>query len=338
LRLLVDDRWIGPHGIGRFAGALLARLPVSARMPRGLGPTHPLDPIWTTLQLARRPCEVYFEPGYNPPLASAAPFVFTIHDLIHLKAEGEKTLAKRLYYERIVRPATRRAYRVLTVSEYSKREIGAWAGIPLEQVVVASNGVSPGFTPEGDRFALGCPYLLYIGNRKPHKNLPGILNAFAASRCAASMVLLLSGSPDRETRQWIRDAGLNGDQVRFAGYIPDRRLPAYYRGAVALAIPSLDEGFGLPALEAMACGTPVLAGNRGALPEVVGDAGLLVDPTLPASMAEGLDRIATDQELRSELARRGVERATRFRWEDSAQIVRSLLEAAASGSAHPESE
>jgi glycosyltransferase involved in cell wall biosynthesis len=333
MRLLADDRWIGPHGIGRFAREVIARLPSPLPMPRGLGPTHPLDPAWTAFQVARLRPDVYFEPGYNAPLRSQAPFVFTLHDLIHLHVAEESSVAKRLYYERIIRPAAQRAYRVFTVSEFSKGEIALWAGIAPEKVVVVANGVSAGFSASGPRFALERPYILYVGNRRPHKNVRGLIAAFAASGCAREVVLLLSGERDRETMRWVLEAGLSESQVRFAGPIAEARLPDYYRGAMALALPSFYEGFGLPALEAMACGTPVLAARRASLPEVVGDAALLVDPAEPASVAAGLRRLMDDDVLRKSLAALGRERAARFDWDITAQRVLETIGSAAE-SAH----
>jgi glycosyltransferase involved in cell wall biosynthesis len=329
VRLLVDDRWRGTHGIGRFATEVLSRLPAAERMPRGLGPAHPLDPAWSALQLARVRPDVYFTPGYNAPLAAHAPFVITLHDLIHVRFPSESGVAKRLYYDRIVRPAARRARAVVTVSEHSRGEIAAWADLLPERIVVAGNGVSHRFRPGGERRVLEKPYVLYVGNRRPHKNVPALLAAFAASGCAAHILFVLSGAPDDQTHRWMRAAALDEASVRFVGPIPEDRLADYYRGALALAIPSLEEGFGLPALEAMACGTPVLAANRGALPEVVGDAALLVDPGHVEAIAAGLRQITTDETLRARLAARGPARAARFSWDDAAARVLRVLEDAA---------
>src|SRR5579859_4913426 len=113
MRLLVDDRWVGKHGIGRFASEVLRRLPPALSVPPGFGPSNPLDPVWTTVQIARFRPDVYFSPGYNPPLSSPAPFVFTLHDLIHLRIADESSALRKLYYEGIVRPALAKAYKVL---------------------------------------------------------------------------------------------------------------------------------------------------------------------------------------------------------------------------------
>src|SRR4051812_14570148 len=129
MRLLIDDRWVGKHGIARFASEVFRRLPPALSMPPGLGPSNPLDPLWTTVQIARFRPDVYFSPGYNPPLSSHAPFVFTLHDLIHLRVADESNAFRRLYYELLVRPALEKAFKVLTVSNFSKREIVEWSGI-----------------------------------------------------------------------------------------------------------------------------------------------------------------------------------------------------------------
>jgi glycosyltransferase involved in cell wall biosynthesis len=328
MRLLVDDRWIGKHGIGRFASEVLRRLPPAISMPSGLRPSNPFDPVWTSVHIALIRPGVYFSPGYNPPLASRAPFVFTIHDLMHLRVAEESSVAKRLYYERIVRPALLKACKVLTVSHYSKGEIVEWSGIAPENVLVVGNGVGPEFVPTGARHVEDRPYLLYIGNRRPHKNLPRLLKAFRSAPIGSDVILLCSGMRDGAMNRWIHEAGLDPSAVRFTGEIPEERISDYYRGALAVLVPSLYEGFGLPALEAMACGTPVLAGNRASLPEVVGDAGLLVDPLDVAAIADGIGRILRDAGLRKELATRGLAQASIFSWDATAGKVLDLLQAA----------
>jgi glycosyltransferase involved in cell wall biosynthesis len=329
MRLLVDDRWVGKHGIGRFAGEVLRRLPPAISMPPGLRPSNPLDPFWTSVQIARIRPSAYFSPGYNPPFASRAPFVFTIHDLMHLRVADESSPAKRLYYERIVRPALAKAYKVLTVSNFSKQEIVDWSRIAPEKIVVVGNGVSSGFAPTGPCHAEDRPYLFYIGNRRPHKNLPRLLKAFRSAQLGPDVILLCSGVRDGNISRWIHDAGLDDSRVRFTGEIPEERISDYYRGALAVLMPSLYEGFGLPALEAMACGTTVLVGDCASLPEVVGDAGLLVDPLDVAAITDGICRIVQDTRLREQLTARGLVRVSGFNWDLIAGKVLASLQAAA---------
>jgi glycosyltransferase involved in cell wall biosynthesis len=329
MRLLVDDRWVGLHGIGRFASEVVHRLPPAVSMPPGLRPSNPLDPLWTSLQIARIHPDVYFSPGYNPPLSSSAPYIFTIHDLMHLRVAEERSPAKRLYYEHIVRPALAKAFKVLTVSNFSKQEIVEWGGIPPQKVLVVGNGVSSGFLPTGTRHVETRPYFFYIGNRRPHKNLARLLKAFHSAHLAHDVILLCSGIRDGAISRWIHEAGLDESCVRFTGEIPEERISDYYRGALAVLMPSLYEGFGLPALEAMACGTPVLASNCTSLPEVVGDAGLLVDPLDVAAITDGICRILQDAELRKELTTRGLAQASIFSWDVTARKVLDSLQAAA---------
>ncbi|WP_027482712.1 glycosyltransferase family 4 protein [Deinococcus pimensis] len=324
-RLLVDDRWSGQHGIARFSREVLARLGPSGAIS-AVPLMHPAEPVLLGLELTRRRPDVYFSPGFTPPLWSPVPFVFTIHDLIHLDVPEESSRGKRLYYDLVVRPAARRAARVLTVSEFSRRRIVEWAGVPGKRVVNVGNGVGEAYTPEGARHEPGYPYLLYVGNRKPHKNVPRLVEAFARLD-VPDLRLVLSGGPDDDTRHLALRLGVL-DRVVFAGLIPEVDLPAYYRGAVALAYPTLYEGFGLPALEAMACGTPVVTSNRTSLPEVVGDAALLVDPEDVEVIVAALTRVVADFALRTALASRGLARSRLFSWDRTAALVARVLEEA----------
>lgn len=326
-RVVADTRWIGPHGIGRFAREVISRLPGATTISGSLPLLHPLEPIWLSWVLARLRPRAYFSPGFNPPLRSPVPLVFTIHDLIHLRFPEETSVNKRVYYSLVVRPAAGRAYRVLTVSEFSKQEILEWAGLPEEKVLVVGNGVGSEFSPEGKRHVPGYPYLFYVGNLKPHKNLQRLLEAFARSGLSGEVRLLCTGNLDESSLRLIRDKGLD-NCVIFKGIIPDEELPAYYRGALALVFPSLYEGFGLPALEAMACGTPVVTSGITALPEVVGDAAVVVDPYDVESIVWGIRRVVEDSTLREELRRKGLERAKQFSWDRTAELIWKVLQEA----------
>lgn len=324
-RILVDGRWRGLHGIGRFAQEVVSRFPSSHAELGGLPLLHPLEPAWLSVALAKRRPDVYFTPGFNPPLRSPVPVVFTIHDLIHLRVPGEIRAATVAYYRFVVRPAARRAYRVLTVSQFCKEEIVEWAGLPSDRVTVVRNGVGRQFGVEGPHHEAGYPYVLYVGNQKPHKNLERLLVAFARSTLPGDVRLLLSGAPGPRILERVTRLGLE-KHVVFAGTIPDDRLAALYRAALAVVLPSVYEGFGLPALEAMACGTPVVASRVTAIPEVVGEAAVLVDPYDVDSIAWGLRRAVQDEELRRCLRRKGVERAKAFDWNDTSAQVWHVLE------------
>jgi len=300
-----DPRWSGPHGIGRFSDEVTARLPGAQPLRIGARRLSLLDPLATTIAVSGLRSGVYFTPGFNPPLRSPVPFVFCIHDLIHLRFAGESSALRRAYYGLVVGPAARRAARVLTVSEYSRREILEWTGLSSERVEVVGNGVSSAFRPDGPRHQPGYPYFLHVGRRALHKNVDRLVAAHAASRCGRDVRLL------------------------FTEQLDDAQLAAHYRGAVALVFPSLYEGFGLPVVEAMACGTPVLTSNLTALPETVGEGNaLFVDPLSVEAITAGLDRLADDAALRADLRQRGLTRAAAFSWDRVAEKVGNALRAA----------
>lgn len=326
-----DPRWSGPHGIGRFSGEVISRLENAHPVDPGVRKLSLLDPLATTLAVGRLRSGVYFTPGFNPPLRCPIPFVFCIHDLIHLRFAAESTLLRRAYYRWIVGPASRIAFRVLTVSRHSKNAILDWTGLPSERVEVVGNGVAATFCPQGPSHDPGYPYFLFVGRREAHKNVARLLAGYASSRCHKDIRLLFTGPPDRVTEAMVRRHGLIG-KVVFSPIPSDAELAACYRGAVALVFPSLYEGFGLPIAEAMACGTPVLTSDATAIPETTGDGNAtIIDPMRSDSIAEGLDRIAFDSGLRSSLRERGLARARDFSWDRVAGRVRGILEAAQTG-------
>lgn len=331
MRILADGRWAGQHGIGRYAREIIPRLQRDGAVVEQLEPfqlLHPLEPIRLSWQIARRDPDVYFSPGFNPPLWSAAPFVFMIHDLIHLRFAKDYDWRQRVYYERVVGSATRRASAVLTVSEFSKGAILDWAHVPESKVRVVSPGVAEGFGPNVEPLSLPYTYFLYVGNRKSHKNVPRLLEAFARASLGPGMRLVFSGNPDRETAGLAIRLGL-GERVVFFGPVTEDVLPRLYRGAIALVFPSLLEGFGLPPLEAMACGTPVIASNSSSIPEVVGDAGMLVDPYDVQALSNAVRRVLSDESLRASMSAKGIERARSFSWDRTAEQVLEVLREAA---------
>ena len=324
--ILFDSRWVGPHGIGRFASELQDRLPGLKLDSMSGRPTGSLDPLKLSWKLWRDG-DAFFSPGFNAPLSlpmvSSRPFVFVIHDLIHVNYPGEASLLKRLYYDRVVRPAARRAFKVLTVSEYSKREIVDWSGVSPDKVEVVYNGVGNEFSTEGEARKSDRPYILYVGNQKPHKNVDSLLAAMPEVLKTADVRLAISGTPSEMATDQIRKHGLEGN-VEFLGKLTDEELAAAYRGAEATVLPSEYEGFGLPVIESMACGTPVVCSNATSLPEVAGDAAVLVG-TDRTSIADGIVRVLTNESLRVDLRKLGLERASQFSWESTAEKVQNVL-------------
>jgi glycosyltransferase involved in cell wall biosynthesis len=312
--MLFDVRWTGKHGIGRFAHELAARLPATAYAPtrRHLGP---LEPWRLGADLRRRRPDLFVSPGFAAIVGYSAPFVVTVHDLIHLET-AERSLAKVGYYEGLLKPTLKRAAAVLTVSEFSRERICDWAGLTPERVHVVGNGVSAAFVADGPRMPSPRPYLLYVGNDKPHKNLGLLLSGFESGRLHEryDLVLVAPRSPYAD-RPWLH----------WRSGLSEAELASCYRGAQALVMPSRYEGFGLPVVEAMACGIPVLASDAPAIREVAGDAAALfgrddVDGLLAA--VEGLD----DEADRSRRVRRGLDRAACFSWERVAARTLAVLE------------
>jgi glycosyltransferase involved in cell wall biosynthesis len=320
-----DPRWNGNHGIGRFSQELQRRLPGLVPL-RIAGPKlSPFDPIASSLALARCHAGCYFSPGFNPPLRSPIPFAFTIHDLVHLQVPSESSAVRRAYYRAVVRPATRKAFCILTVSEYSRREIAEWSGIDPQRIRVVGNGVSQAFVP-GPPVQAREPFFLHVGRRAGHKNIAGLLQAFSISRLPAQFHLLFTGEPDQATVSQAAAFGV-ADRVRFARAVDDTALLNLYHRATALVFPSLHEGFGLPIIEAMATGTPVITSTTTSMPEVAGEGNaLFADPREPEQLAGAMRQLAEDRLLWNRLATRGLARSSDFTWERVCARVRRSLE------------
>jgi len=323
--LYADDRRIGNHGIGRFAREVLARLdyrPIDLKSD----PDSPLDALHLTRVLrGLKAGDLFFSPGYNPPVRCPVPFLFTLHDLNHLDRPENSNPLKRLYYATIVKRACDLAARILTVSEFSRRRIVEWSGISPAKVVSVGNGVGPEFSPDVAPYPLPFPYVLCVSNRRKHKNELRQVEAFARAGLASELCFVFTGDPTPELAECVNRNRLTA-RAHFLGLVPEEQLPSLYRGAEALLFVSLYEGFGLPVLEAMACGTPVLTSNTTALPEIAGDAALLVDPLSVEEIAVGMERIVCDTLLRELLRSKGLALAAKFTWECTAALVRNALE------------
>ena len=285
---------------------------------------------------------VYFPASYSFfPVWNVKHVVVTMHDILPL-AHPElvfPTWQGRLSWAIKEHAAVRWADRILTVSQAARSDLLGWFRLPQEKIRVMTEGPDAAFRPlpdgpESDAalsrhgIAPGERYILYVGGLSPHKNLPRLIEAFArADRGEGATRLVLVGDLGDvfhthvpELRAAVSRWGL-GDRVHFPGFVPDDDLVYLYNRAYALAQPSLLEGFGLPPVEAMACGVPVLFSRAGSLPEVVGDAGLDFDPTDVAAMAEALGRLLGDRGLRDRLAATALRRAGRFTWAASARAL-----------------
>jgi glycosyltransferase involved in cell wall biosynthesis len=358
-------------GIGRFVGNLLRAISLQDRPPDLFlyGNQHtvfdlpetwgrPLDAetrrakeaaTWwwdrvTLPRLARQDhLDVFLSPYFKAPGIRSCPIATTIHDLLFLRMPPEVSGRSTVYcraFRSFAASFARRAAVVLTVSKHSRRDIAELLDVPKKKIHVVGNCVGPNFRPVDEaavraaREACGVEgdYVLYVGNFGPHKNVEGLLRAFAGldESLRAAHRLVLAGSEDRGAGRVRRHAQKLGvaDRIVFTGHVPDEHLPALYAGAAAFATLSRWEGFGLPVLEAMACGTPVLGSDRASLPEIAGDAALLVDPDDDNACAAALERALTDDDLRSKLRAGGPRRAKRFTPGRFAARVLDALDAA----------
>ena len=325
MKIFYDARWIGDHGIGRVARMLdqALRLP---HLQVGGSPSSPFDALRMLFAIMfRTPAKsCVFSPGYNAPLFTFRPYVFMIYDLNHIDRAENSSRLKSLYYALIMRRACRNAAAVMTVSEYSKARIVEWAGVPETQVVNVGIGVDSAYAPTVAPHAPGYSYLLCVSNRRAHKNEPRVLEAFASAQIDPEIRLVLTGTATDVLLAQAEKLGI-AQRLVFAGRVPEADLPGYYRGAVALVFPSLYEGFGLPAIEAMACGVPVLTSNTTSLPEAAGDAALLVDPESVEQISAGIERLCSDQPLRAQMIERGFKQAAHFTWEMTTTRVSNVL-------------
>jgi len=343
MRLGVDGRELRPGvrtGIGRYLLEILRAASrdgwscvvygdPGARLDQTLaGVTFTtLDGSWTqwwdqvTLPraLARDAITVFLSPYYKGPVRAPCPVVLTIHDLYFINYPGRH----RPVYEAIVTRAARtyaaRATAIISDSEYSKREIVTRLGVSSAKVSVIPVALGGEFRPASltaaarARYALTSPYVLYVGNFNPHKNIPRLIRGFALlpGPVRSRHALVLAGGYGEGRPELARLAESLGlaDRVIFSGRVDDADLPALYAEAAVYVTPSLEEGFGSTVLEAMACGAPVIASNRAALPEVVGDAGLLFDAEQERELGSVLERVLSDPELADDLRRRSLARA-----------------------------
>jgi glycosyltransferase involved in cell wall biosynthesis len=284
---------------------------------------------------------------YHIPLNSVAylmprPYVVTIHDLSSITHKAGGGLQEALHRERYRRGA-KRAARVIAVSKATKRDLESVVGIAPERIRVVYSAPDPIFTSGPadplrvattlERYSIQPPFLLYAGTIRPHKNIGRLVEAFAVVRSELEsyseyrdLKLVIIGdelSRYPAVRRTVAATRM-APHVRFLGFVPVETLRVFYQAASAFAFPSLAEGFGLAPLEAMACGTPVIASDLPALVEAVGDAAELVSPDNVFDVARGLKAVLTDEKLRKRLSEEGRAQASMFRWEDTARAVSEI--------------
>ncbi|MFN2243849.1 MAG: glycosyltransferase family 4 protein [Anaerolineae bacterium] len=315
----------------------------------------PFARLWTHARLSREmrtaAPDLLFVPSHVLPLLHPERCVVTIHDLGFYYYPEAHTLSQNLYLRWSTRYNARIATRVIADSIATRNDLLRYYRVPGERIEVVYPGRDEALGPVRDpevlqdvraRYGLSEPYLLYVGTLHPRKNLVRLVQAFSAftkamaagpAKPKAEPQLVLAGQ-----KGWLYEEILNQvrkldlvDRVVFTGYVPDADLPAVLSGAVAFVFPSLYEGFGLPVLEAMACGTPVICSNVSSLPEVAGEAALQVDPLDVEALAEAIHWVISDAGLRATLVERGYEQVQRFSWQRCASQVLQVLEDAGRG-------
>jgi glycosyltransferase involved in cell wall biosynthesis len=363
MRVAIDIRKLHDYGIGTYVRNLVGQLAKrdgndryvlicgrdDAGYVRGLGDRfEPLvegagnytlaEQFSIPVALRRARVDLFHAPHYVVSPLTSCPTVVTIHDCIHLRfPQYLPNRAAHLYAKGMMRLAARRAQRILTVSQASKDDILRYLKVPASKVEVIYNALDERLaTPPAEaditrvreRYQLRSSFVLYAGNIKPHKNVDRLIEAFAILRKGRrdDIKLLIIGdeiSKYPNLRRLVHRYQLH-QHVRFFGFVPDETLAVLYRLAAVFVFPSLFEGFGLPPLEAMASGTPVVTSNVSSLPEVVGDAAVLIDPMNASAIADAMRRVLDDPALRADLIRRGCQRVKAFSWERSVARVREV--------------
>jgi glycosyltransferase involved in cell wall biosynthesis len=315
-------------GVERLAREMVVRLPrLNPARYRVIRPApmlaHRAGHLWEQLVLPLRVAgaSLIYCPANLAPVLSARTVV-VVHDagvVRHPEAYSRQYVA---YHRLMLAAIVRRARRLITVSEFSRGELVELLGAPAEHITVIPEGVDERFSPRTrgappSALGLSGPYVLIVGTASERKNI-GVLAQASRALGERRVELVMAGSD----RPYLRAGEL---PVRRLGYVPDEHLPSLYAGALALVQPSRYEGFGLPCLEAMACGTPVVAANCAALPEIIGDAGLLVDPDDSDGFAQALTAVAFEDPLRDRLIAAGLRRAAGFSWDRAVQLTDALI-------------
>jgi glycosyltransferase involved in cell wall biosynthesis len=298
----------------------------------------PFPRLWTHVRLSwetfwHRP-DVLFVPGHVIPLVHPDSVVVTIHDLGHLHYPEAYPAGTLRYLRWSTEHNIRAASHLLADSEATRGDLEKFFSVPVDRITVVYPGLRRGCTAprQGSEvlheYGIDGPYVLYVGTLQPRKNVERLIEAFALAKRKGHIKerLVLAGRIGWLPEGIMRRLQEVGDTVTLAGYVPDDHLPALYAGATLFVLPSLFEGFGMPVVEAMACGAPVLAADTSSLPEVVGDAGLLFDPLDTEALADAIVWLCEHESVRQELRDKGLKRAAAFTWEEAARKTLEVLD------------
>ena len=305
----------------------------------------PQQQVMVPFELWKQKPDVYHYPNFDLPVFQPYNSIFTVHDLTYLKHRDlyiKRRWAKNLYTKSIMALGARKAKRIISVSTSTKRDLQEILRVPEEKIYVILEGLDECYfngqcsQPEPKLFEqyLGLKeedeYFLFVGERRPHKNLVQLVEAFSVfkKRLPNNIKLVIGGKKYADydkPEEKVRELNLTHDVV-FLGYVPEDFLPTLYKRAKCFVFISIYEGFGLPLLEAMACGTPIITSNLSSMPEVAGDAALTVDPYNVEEIANAMQRLTEDLDLRQQLVKNGFRRVKKFSWQSAAEKTLELYE------------
>lgn len=355
---ILDGRTANNHfpGIGRYVSNLAQAMAKQLNRDEQLILLHdPTQPSRWALpaespQLILQPCPVspfairqqwaipgrlrggdlYHSPYYLMPYRPGRPTIVTLYDLIPHFFPTTVSLQARLFFRVTHRLAIRAASHLIAISEATRQDVIQVYGVEPTQITTIPLGADAHFRPAPagqiaairQKYQLPAHYVLYIGINKPHKNLLNLVKGWEMVAVPAGWQLIIAGSWDKrypEAKEWVASNSQRVNQIQFLGPIPEADLPALYSGATFFIFPSHYEGFGLPVLEAMACGCPVACGNHSSLLEIVGEAGVLFDPSRPEQIAQTIAHLLNTPALRANLGQSGLNQAAKFHWDTTAQ-------------------
>ena len=339
MRIGIDARMLGWSGVGRYTENLLQGLAEIDKENEYIifkkAPFPPFsfgEQLFFPLILRKKKIDLFHSPHFLNPLFGVRKLILTVHDLIPLHFPQYFSLRERFYFYQVLKRGIKRAKKIIAVSQYTKKDILNNFKVEEEKIKVIPNAVSKIFHPIDslekikkfkEKYSISQPYLLYVGNQKPHKNLEKLFQAFKLlkEKTKESYILVIASPPPKAGRRTKACRGLIHQARRtnkldpsiiFLENISDEELPLLYNGAEVFVFPSLYEGFGLPPIEAMACGTPVVTSNTTSLPEVIGEAAITVNPQNSEEMAKEMNKVLGDAQLRNVLIKKGLERAKLF--------------------------